>query len=110
MKVVDAVVKQLLAEYEATIPLDAVGEAIGDAAVTQADIEAIFDRLEAAGRTIVAPEGAQGVERLRVILPAARALRSKGIVPTVTELATATGLTGSEVRAALLLAKVMSRG
>lgn len=107
---VERTVAALLATHDGPVSIDAIGEALGAAAVTQAEIEAIFVGLEAAGRAVVAPEGAHGVAHLRVVLPAARALRARGATATVEALAAETGLPAGDVRSALLLAKVMSRG
>lgn len=107
---VDRTVAALLASHDGPVSIDAIGEALGAASVSQAEIEAIFVGLEAAGRTVVAPAGGHGVAHLRRVLPAARALRGRGVSPTVESIAAETGLPASDVRAALLLAKVMSRG
>ena len=51
---VPTIVARLLAESGQVVALDAVADAIGAAAVTMQDIEAIFAGLEAAGRSIEA--------------------------------------------------------
>ena len=106
------IVKDLLAEERANIPLDAIGEALGDTFVTPDEIDAILSALEAAGRRVGDDDGdaARGIERLRGVIDAARALRAElGRSPTTEELIARTGLSAFAVRHALGLAKVMQR-
>ncbi|MBI2389814.1 MAG: hypothetical protein HYV09_09500 [Deltaproteobacteria bacterium] len=104
-----AAVEGLLADHPERVPLDAIGDALGLTTDTT-EIEAVLDALEAAGRTIVAPEGARGVAALRKVVPAARAIaRRTGRTAKVVEIAAETGLAEPEVRQALLLARVMGR-
>jgi hypothetical protein len=92
------------------VPIDAVGDALADLPIDTAEIEELLEALERAGRRVIVPTGATGVAALRKVIPQARALASaKGRKPTVEELAAATGLSQSEVRHALLLARVMGR-
>ncbi len=114
MSVRERIVGTLVAAHDSNVTIDAIGAAIGDASVSQADIEAILEALEAAGlRVVSGNEGREGtgVAQLRLVVPAARRLRTtQGRPATVAEIAVETGLEPGVVRAALLLAKVMSRG
>jgi DNA-directed RNA polymerase sigma subunit (sigma70/sigma32) len=104
-----AIVDALLAS-DGAITLDALGEALGARAVYVAEIEAMVDALEAAGRPIVGPTEPQGVARLHAVLSAARALRQElGRTPTVKEIAARTTLPLDAVKHALELAKVIQR-
>ncbi len=92
------------------IELDAVGEALGTRAVTSPEIDALLTALEAAGRTIVTPDGGSGEARLRRVLVTARRLRSElGRTATASEIAAHAGLEEEDVRHALALAKVLQR-
>lgn len=107
--VVRAALDTLLASGEQEVSLDAVGDAIGAAAIDTQQIEQLLDALEAAGRKVVAPAGA-GVATLRKVIPAAKLLAKElGRTPRVSEIATRTAVSEAEVRRALLLAKVMQR-
>jgi hypothetical protein len=106
------VLARLLADSEGTrkVTLDDVGEAIGIIAVSTDDVDALLTALEKAGRTVVGPVGARGVQNLRRVLPAARALAaSLGRPPSLAELAEKTGLSEDDVRHALALGRVMGR-
>ncbi len=108
----EPVLARLLAESSGArrVTLDEVGEALGVLAVSADDVDALLTALEAAGRRVVGPEGARGVEGLRRVIPAARQLTaSLGRRPTVAELVERTGLSEAEVRRALALASVMGR-
>jgi len=108
----EPVLARLLADSEGSrkVTLDDVGEAIGVAAVSTDDVDALLTALEKAGRAVVGPEGARGVGNLRRVLPAARALAaSLGRAPTPAELAQKTGLSEDDVRHALALGQVMGR-
>lgn len=110
---VAAVLAALLAETDdaRTLELDRVGEALGAMRIDAAEIEALLDALETAGRTLIFPSGPQGVAMLRRVLPASRALAKElGRTPHVDEIASKIGASVAEVRRALLLATVMSRG
>jgi hypothetical protein len=103
------IVEKLLAESGTVISLDAVAEAIGAAAVTFEDIEAVFERLEAAGRR-VASEPQDPPAALAKVLASARSFSAvSGRRPTLLELAEHSGLTLGEVRFALLYARVLVR-
>ena len=106
------ILAKLLAASEGSreVTLDEVGEAIGVAAVSFEDVEALLGALEGAGRRVRGPEGARGVGNLRRVLPEARALAtSLGRRPTLAELAARTGLSEDDVRHALALGRVMGR-
>jgi hypothetical protein len=108
----ERVVRDLLARPSphGTITLDEVGDAIGHCAVSQAEIEAIILRLEAAGRKITSPEGGHGETTLRAVLEAARSIRAEtGQRPTARQIADKTGLAMDQVRHALALARVIGR-
>jgi hypothetical protein len=106
--VVSSIVEALLSREEHVISLDTIGEAVGAAAVTPADIEEIFGALEAAGRQVqrVTPNVRQ---HLGQVLREARRVRADGRNPTVESIASTTGLPESAVRAALLYASVLGR-
>ncbi len=92
------------------VTIDAIGDAVGTTAVDATQIDALLGALEAAGRTIDAPSGAQGVATLRKVVPVARAIaRARGRTARVAEIAAEAGLSEDEVRRALLLARVMGR-
>jgi hypothetical protein len=91
------------------VSLDRVGEAIGAAPVTQQDIEAIFDALEAAGLRVEA-ELKDPPAALAQVLKAVRAFSAvSGRRPTLTEIAQHSGLSVGVVRFALLYARVLVR-
>jgi len=94
----------------ARVSIDAIAEAIDTLAISQVEIEALFDALEAAGREVWAPQGAGGVGRLASVLRAARELRaSTGKTPSPDAIALALSLPLTEVHQALLLGKIMGR-
>src|SRR5213083_1315667 len=106
----DAIVRALLASGGEEISLDAIGAAIGVLAVSTEDVEQILVALEAAGKRIVGPEGAHGVDTLRRVIPAARALAaSLGRKPSIDEIAAHLGLSAEKVRHAIALGRVMGR-
>ena len=107
------IVRQLLenSEDRRTIEIDAIGDAIGVTAIDSTEIDAILSALEAAGRRVLAPDGARGVSALKAVISTAVSLRAAlGRAPTVEEIAARAGLAETDVRHALLLAKVMGRG
>ena len=107
-----AVVDALLARSEDTrqVTIDEVGEALGTEQATGADVELIFDALEAAGRTIASPEDGDLKERLRVVLVAARSIAAtEGRRATMAEIAKATGLGEDRVRHALAFGRILGR-
>lgn len=106
------IVERLLAESEDAreVHVDAIGEAIGTVNAGPAEIEAIFQALEAAGRTIVAPEGADLPAKLRAVLVATRQLATRlGRRPTLAEIAAESGLTVEVVRHALAFGRILGR-
>lgn len=92
------------------VSVDAIAEQLGAAAVSQAEIEAIFEALEAQGHPVWAPEGGDGVARLGQVLKAARGLRSPGgPAPTPEAIAGALGWPVGEVQRALLFGKILGK-
>lgn len=95
------------------LSLDAIGDTIGDRAITPDEIGWIFDELERAGRRVGREPNAQGVtmtETLGRVLASARALRQElGRPARVDELAAQAGLPEGEVRRVLLFARVLGR-
>jgi hypothetical protein len=107
--VVPSIIAQLLADSAQVVALDAVAEAIGAAAVTMQDIEAIFDGLEAAGRAIEA-ERRDPPAALKQVLATVRSFSAiSGRRPTVSEIAQHSGLSIADVRFAMLYARVLVR-
>jgi hypothetical protein len=107
--VVASILAQLLMESGQVVALDAVADAIGAAAVTMQDIEAIFDGLEAAGRTIEA-ERRDPPAALKQVLATVRSFSAvSGRRPTVPEIAEHSGLTVADIRFAMLYARVLVR-
>jgi hypothetical protein len=101
-------VEQLATRAEVT--LDAVGEAIGARAVSLEEVDEILNALEARGVRVLSPEGGGGEGRLRDVVGAARALASElGRPPRLDEIAARSGLSESDVRHALALARVIQR-
>jgi uncharacterized protein YidB (DUF937 family) len=93
-----------------SVSLDELGEAIGVVPVSAEEVDALMAVLEKAGRRVVGPEGARGEAKLRLVIPAARALSATlGRRPTLAEIAAKTGIDEDEVRQALALARVMGR-
>ena len=91
------------------VSLDRVAEAIGAAAVTMQDIEAILDGLEAAGRRVES-ELKDPPAALAQVLKAVRSFSAvSGRRPTLPEIAQHSGLSVGEVRFALLYARVLIR-
>jgi hypothetical protein len=92
------------------IPLDALGDALGDSFVTTDEIDAMIAALEASGRRVDVEDEGRGIERLRGVLAAARDLRTElGRSPTPEEIRQKTGLSMFAVRHALGLARVMQK-
>jgi len=93
----------------APITLDELAEAIGAAAVTMPEIEAIFDALEVAGHP-VAVEPRNPPAALALVLKTVRSFSAvSGRRPTLPEIAQHSGLSLGEVRFALLYARVLVR-
>ncbi len=107
---VSTILARLLAQGGgAALSLDAVADAIGAAAVTMQDIEAIFDGLEAAGRQVEA-EPRDPPAALKQVLATVRSFSAvSGRRPTVPEIAQHSGLSVAEVRFAMLYARVLVR-
>jgi hypothetical protein len=104
-----AIVEQLLAHHSGLVSLDAVADAIGAAAVTFEDIEAIFVGLEASGRQIES-EPKNPPAALAQVLSTVRSFSAvTGRRPTLPEIAEHAGLSLGEVRFALLYARVLVR-
>jgi len=107
--IVKDVVNALLARHQDVVPIDAIGDAIGARAIDMEQIDRIIGELEAAGRQVTAP-GGTGVATLKLVIPAARALAAElKRTPKISEIAARSGAAESDVRQALLLAKVMQR-
>lgn len=107
-----AIVDRLLAGTKGgdAIELDAVGEAIGDSAVSQDEIDLVIRTIEARGRKVSSPSGGTGEARLKTVLAAARELRTElGRAPRVAEIAARAGIDAAEVEHALALAKIIQR-
>lgn len=109
LSVVPAVLAQLLAESGELVSLDAVAEAIGAAAITLDEIEAVFRGLEAAGRRIESSAKDPPAALAQVLATVRRFSAVSGRRPTLAEIATHSGLTLAEVRFALLYARVLVR-
>ena len=106
---VAAILESLLTSKDHSLSLDTIGEAIGTEQISQAEIEELFQSIEAAGRQI--DEQVPDVRlHLNLVLREARRLREQHQSnPNVKALASATNLTEREVRTALLYASVLSR-
>lgn len=108
---VRAVLDRLLQASEpgGRVSLNTIAEEFGTSAINQADIELLFDALEAAGREVWAPPGG-GTPRLAEVLRAARALRQQtGQTPSAAAIAAAIGRPVDEVYQALLLGKILGK-
>ena len=106
--IVDALLAASAASQEVT--LDAIGLAVGTRAITPAEIDEILVALEASGRAITGPAGGAGVERLKAVVAAARALATEhGRPATAAEIAARSGLSRDDIRHALTLLKIMQR-
>lgn len=106
------ILERLLKDHEpdGLVPLDSIGEAVGAMSITPAEIEALIDALEGAGRRVDTRETAGAVVHLRAVLAAARQLKSEGAErPTLEHIAERSGLSRQAVGQALALARVMQR-
>ena len=106
------IVEQLLqsSQDSGTVSLDAIGDALGVRAVSMDDVDAMFQALEGAGRTVVGAGELHGEASLRAVVTSIRALSgSLGRRPNATEIADHAGLTLEQVRHALFLARIMQR-
>lgn len=109
--IVSEIVGRLLTgkRSQAPLSLDEVAEAIGAAAVTVLDIEAIFDALEAAGHPIRVEQRDPPAALARVLSTVRSFSAISGRRPTLAEIAQHSGLGLGEVRFALLYARVLVR-
>ncbi len=110
-KIVSEIIARLVSgrTRETAVSLDEVAEAIGAAAVTMPEIEAIFDALEAAGHPVTA-EPKNPPAALAQVLSTVRSFSAiSGRRPSVPEIAQHSGLSPGEVRFALLYARVLVR-
>lgn len=99
---------ELLTPHEGVVSLDQIGEVIGAQAVTQLQIEQLFDALEERGVRIE-QEGTAVSELLRQVLSAARTLKGEGQALRPSVISERSGLSVREVRVALLFADVLRR-
>jgi hypothetical protein len=109
--IVSEIVGKLLTgkEGQTALSLDEVAEAIGAAAITMPEIEAIFEALEAAGHPVTA-EPKNPPAALAQVLSTVRSFSAiSGRKPTLAEVAQHSGLSPAEVRFALLYARVLVR-
>ena len=98
-------------EKSKTISLDEIGEALGVMAITAEEIDVLVVTLESRGRRILGPSGGGGESRLKVVIATARDLRAElSRPPKPAEIAARASMTEQEVRHALALAKVISKG
>lgn len=105
-----AIADALLRTHPETIPLDAVGGALGALSVSPDEIDHLIAHLEAAGRRVEQSIAGSGTEKLQKVIAAARVLANQtGRAATRREIASHAGLTEDEVAHALSLAKVMQR-
>ncbi len=108
----DAIIETLLTSGAGVAPvisLDSIADAIGATAITLLDIEAIFDELEKAGHRVEA-EPKNPPAALKRVLATARSFSTlSGRRPTLLEIAQHSGLDVSEVRFAMLYARVLVR-
>lgn len=107
----DAVFKDLLSqipdEGPRSLSLDQVGLAVGDAAVTPREIEALFDRLNAEGVAIGMEPAPNLPHLLSTVLRTARELRAEGKRADRAGIAKRSGLSEGTVHVALLYAEVL---
>jgi len=111
LSVVSEIVGRLITgkSRQTAISLDEVAEAIGAAAITMPEIEAIFDALEAAGHPVTA-EKRDPPAALAQVLSTVRSFSAiSGRKPNLAEIAQHSGLSLGEVRFALLYARVLVR-
>jgi hypothetical protein len=110
LSIVSEVVGRLLTGRTASlVSLDEVADAIGAAAVTMPEIEAIFDALEAAGYPVEAEPKHPPAALARVLSTVRSFSAVSGRRPSVPEIAQHSGLSLGEVRFALLYARVLTR-
>ncbi|HKO51625.1 MAG TPA: hypothetical protein VJV79_28140 [Polyangiaceae bacterium] len=114
LSIVSEVVGRLLTGRTDEVPgspitLEELAEAIGAAAVTMPEIEAIFDALEAAGYAVDAEPKNPPAALSRVLSTVRSFSAVSGRRPSLSEIAQHSGLTVGEVRFALLYARVLVR-
>lgn len=93
------------------ISLDALGDAIGNRAVSYTDVDSMIAALEAKGFAVTGTQAdLRGEQHLGAVIAALRAAAVGGQRrPTLAELAELTGLSVEQVRHALVLARIMQR-
>lgn len=96
------------AQNRPLISLEEVAEAVGAAPVSMPDIEAIFDALEAAGRSVEAELKDAPAALARVLSTVRSFTVLNGRRPTVSEIGQHSGLGVGEVRFALLYSRVLA--
>jgi hypothetical protein len=108
---VSEIVGRLLTDKpsQAPVSLDEVAEAIGAAAITLVEIEAIFDALESAGHPVTAPPRNPPAALAQVLSTVRSFSAISGRRPNLAEIAQHSGLSLGEVRFALLYARVLVR-
>jgi hypothetical protein len=102
--VIQSILEDILARHHLSgrVDLNDIAEIIGPRAVTYEEVEYIVDRLEALGLSVGEAMDAKDVGVMQRVLGAARTLRSKlGRVPTIAEIAAASGEPAHVVRRAL---------
>ncbi|MGC4069151.1 MAG: hypothetical protein QM784_31790 [Polyangiaceae bacterium] len=104
-----AIFERLNAKGPRNISLDEIGDVIGAALISQAEIEMLFDALETAGSHVGGPSPSLKEHLMSVLREARRLQQATASAPRVEDIAMATGLSAGEVRAALLYASVLSR-
>jgi hypothetical protein len=105
----EAIRDRLLATGPRTISLDEIGDEVGATLISQAEIEMLFDALEAAGNHVGGPSPSLKEHLFSVLREARRLQQAGAAAPRVEDIAAATGLSAGAVRAALLYASVLSR-
>jgi hypothetical protein len=101
------ILESLLARNERVLGLNIVADHIGVTQVSAADIDALFDALEAQGSVIGDPDAGPASAHLGTVLATARQLKAElGRAPNVAEIAQRSGLSSDAVRLALLFVKV----
>lgn len=102
--------RALLAVDASELSLDHVGDAIGTLRVTPDELDALFDWLEAQGRSIGDPVGQPAAALLGEVLAVARSLRTElDRAPHPREIAERSSLSIAAVQRALWFARVLSR-
>jgi hypothetical protein len=109
--IVSEIVGRLLTgkDGQSSFSLDEVADAIGAAAVTMPEIEAIFDALEAAGHPVIAERRSPPAALAQVLSTVRSFSAISGRKPSLAEISQHSGLSQGEVRFALLYARVLVR-